>query len=165
MNKDNIFRVSVIALALSAGGFVGITSREGYTSNTIIPTVGDVPTNGFGTTRGVKMGDVTDPVTALKRAYADVQIYEGAIKNCVKVPLYQAEYDVYVDLAYNIGAGGFCGSTIVKRLNVENYAGACEAILMWNKAGGFDCSTPGNKRCAGLWTDRLRSHSKCVAAQ
>ena len=165
MNKQNIIRTSVLALALSAAGFVGITSREGYTSNTIIPTVGDVPTNGFGTTKGVKMGDVTDPVKALQRAYSDVQEYEGAVKSCVKVPLYQVEYDVYVDLAYNIGSAGFCGSTIVKRLNAEDYAGACEAVLMWRKAGGFDCSTPGNRRCAGLWTDRQRSHSKCMAAQ
>lgn len=164
MNKSDFLRVSVLALALSAAGFVGITTREGYTSHTIIPTVGDKPTNGFGTTGGVKMGDVTDPVSALKRAYSDVQEYEGALKKCVKSPLYQAEYDVYVDLSYNIGSAGFCGSTIVKRLNVGDYAGACEAILMWKKAGGFDCSTPGNRRCAGLWTDRQRSYSKCVAA-
>lgn len=163
MNKAS--RLAIGSLTLSALGFVGIVVREGYTDTVVIPTKGDVPTIGFGTTEGVKQGDRTTPVKAVARAMSDVQKYEGAIKQCVRVPLHQAEYDVYVDLAYNIGTGGFCGSTIVKRLNAENYAGACEAILMWNKAGGYDCSTPGNTRCAGLWTDRLRSHKNCAAAQ
>ena len=61
-------RRAIAGLALSAAAFVGIATREGYTDNTIIPTVGDVPTNGFGTTKGVKMGDVTNPVKALQRA-------------------------------------------------------------------------------------------------
>lgn len=166
MNKAAIFnRIAVGALSLSAIAFGGIAVREGYTSEAIIPTIGDVPTIGLGTTEGVRMGDRITPPQAIVRALQDIGKYEGAIKQCVHVPLHQAEYDVYVDLAYNIGSAGFCGSTIVKRLNAQNYAGACDAILMWNKAAGFDCSTPGNKRCAGLWTDRQRSHKNCMAAQ
>ena len=68
-------------------------------------------------------------------------------------------------MAYNIGTAGFCGSTIVKRLNAENYAGACDAILMWNRVARQDCSVPGNKICWGLWERRLAAHSKCKAAQ
>lgn len=162
MNKN---RIIVAVLSFSAAAFGGLALREGYTDNAIIPTIGDVPTIGLGTTAGVKMGDRITPPQAIARALKDIKGYEGAVKQCVHVPLSQAEYDVYVDLAYNIGNAGFCGSTIVKRLNAEDYAGACEAILMWRKAAGFDCSTPGNRRCAGLWKDRQRSHSKCVAAQ
>lgn len=172
MFSPNRPRIAIAALALSAAGFVGILQREGYTDTAIIPTVGDVPTVGFGTTGGVRMGDTTTPVKAATRALQDIGQYEGAIKQCVKVPLYQAEYDIYTDLAYNIGPFNFCtggkfGGTsgIVRRLNAGDYAGACNAILDWKKAGGFDCSTPGNKRCAGVWTDRLKSHSKCMAAQ
>ena len=131
----------------------------------MIPTKGDVPTIGFGTTGGVKAGDRTTPVKAAQRALLDVGTYEGAIKQCVHAPLTQAEYDVYVDLAYNIGSGAFCGSTIVKRLNVGDYRGACDGILMYRFAARYDCSTPGNRRCPGLWTDRQRSHSQCVATQ
>lgn len=159
-------RFAVAALALSAAGFVGILTREGYTDEAVIPVPGDVPTYGFGTTGGVKMGDKTTPVKAVQRALVDVAQYEGALKQCVKVPLSQEEYDVYVDLSYNIGPSAFCSSTIVKRLNAENYHGACEAILMWKYGPRkFDCSTPGNKVCAGLWKDRLRSHRKCMEAQ
>jgi lysozyme len=158
-------RIFVATLTLSAAAFVGILTREGYTSNTIIPTEGDVPTNGFGTTEGVKMGDVTNPVKAVNRALQDVTKYEGALKQCVKVPLHQAEYDAYVDLSYNIGSAAFCRSTVVRKLNAGDYAGACDAVLLFRFAAGFDCSTPGNKRCMGLWIDRQRTHAMCQAAQ
>lgn len=42
----------------------------------------------------------------------------------------------FVSLAYNIGTGAFCRSTVAKRFNAGDYAGACAAIEMWNKAGG-----------------------------
>lgn len=158
-------RLAVSGLALSAAAFVGILAREGYTSNAIIPTKGDVPTVGFGTTGGVRMGDTTTPVKAAQRALVDAQQFEGALKQCVEVPLYQAEYDLYVDLSYNIGSKAFCSSTIVRRLNAGSYRAACDGILLFKYAAGFDCSTPGNKRCAGLWADRLKKHAQCVEAQ
>jgi lysozyme len=158
-------RVAVAALSMSAAAFVGMAAREGYTDQAVIPTRGDVPTHGFGTTGGVRMGDRTNPVQALQRALSDVRKYEGALKRCVSVPLHQAEYDVYTSLSYNIGSAAFCSSSIVKRLDAGDYRGACEAILKFRYAAGYDCSTAGNKRCAGLWTDRLRAHAQCVAAQ
>jgi len=42
----------------------------------------------------------------------------------------------FVSLAYNIGTGAFCRSTVAKRFNAGDYAGSCAAIEMWNKAGG-----------------------------
>lgn len=158
-------RIAIAALTLSAAGFVGILTREGYTDRAVIPVPGDPPTNGFGTTEGVKMGDTTTPVKAVQRALSDSSKYEGALKRCVKAPLHQGEYDVYVDLSYNIGPGAFCNSTIVKRLNAGDYAGACEAILLFKYVRKFDCTTPGNKICAGVWKDRLRSYTACKAAQ
>ena len=143
MPLNNRQRASIAGLALSASAFVGIAMREGYTDNTIIPTKNDRPTNGFGMTQRpdgspVRLGDKTTPVQALQRSLAFIQKDEGKIKQCVKVPLYQAEYDLYVAFAYNVGVKGFCQSTIVKRLNAYDYAGACDAILMWKKAGGYD---------------------------
>ena len=158
-------RIAIAGLTLSAAAFVGILTREGYTDGVVIPTKGDVPTIGFGTTEGVKHGDRTTPVKAAQRALSDASKYEGALKRCVTAPLHQAEYDIYTDLSYNIGSGAFCSSTIVNRLNAGEYRQACDAILKFKYAAGFDCSTPGNKRCMGLWTDRLRVHAACVAAQ
>jgi len=160
-------RVVVAVLSLSAVGFVGILAREEYREQAYAdPTYGwKIPTVGFGTTEDVKRGDRLAVVPAIQRALVDAGTFEGALKRCVKVPLHQAEYDLYVDLSYNIGASGFCGSTIVRRLNAGDYGGTCDAILMWRKSNGQDCSAPGNRTCSGLWVDRLKTHAKCVGAQ
>ena len=166
-------RQLIAVLALSATGLIGIVAREGYSDKAYPDPVHGtaVPTIGFGTTEGVRMGDTTAPVPALQRALRDVQKYEGALKQCVTAPLHQHEYDAYVSLAYNIGGFNFCTggragqtSTLVQRLNAGDYAGACDAILGWKYAGGIDCSAPGNTRCAGLWKDRLRLHAQCMGA-
>ncbi|MFV0625209.1 lysozyme [Sphingomonas sp. ac-8] len=41
-----------------------------------------------------------------------------------------------ISLAYNIGTNGYCGSTVARRFNADDWSGACDAFLMWNKAGG-----------------------------
>lgn len=162
-------RAAIASLALSAAGLIGLAISEGYTDKAIIPTKGDVPTLGFGTTTRpdgspVRMGDTTNPVDALQRKARDLQKFEGALKSCVHVPLSQAEYDVYVDHSYNIGSAAFCSSTIVRRLNAGDYAGACDGILMWRRVKQQDCSVPGNRVCWGLWERRLAAHAKCKAA-
>lgn len=161
-------RSAIAALALSAASLVAILTHEGYRGEAYTPVPGDVPTVGYGTTGGVKPGDKTDPVRALNRAMADVTKFEGAIKQCVTVPLYQREYDAFVSLAYNIGPGkvgkdGFCinkqGRTAIipRRLAAGDYTGACEAILMYGNFKG--------KPLPGLTKRRLAEYKTCVGAE
>jgi lysozyme len=158
-------RAPIAVLALSALGLVSIASFEGYSEKAYPdPVLGtQVPTIGFGTTAGVKMGDTTTPVKALQRKLRDVQEMEGAVKQCVHVPLYQYEYDAYLSFSYNIGTGAFCGSTLVKRLNAGDYPGACREMLRWTRAGGRDCAAPENQRvCGGIVTRRKETVAQCL---
>jgi Phage-related lysozyme (muraminidase) len=41
-----------------------------------------------------------------------------------------------VSLAYNIGEGNYCKSTVARRFNAGDWAGACAAFEMWTKAKG-----------------------------
>lgn len=125
-------RMMIGTLALSAAGLVGLVQYEGYRDRAYLDTVG-VPTIGVGTTEGVKLGDKITVDRALARALTDIGKFEGALKQCVKVPLHQHEYDVYVTFSYNIGAPAFCRSTLVKKLNAADYVGACNEILRWVK--------------------------------
>lgn len=150
-------RIQVGALVLSAAAFVGILTHEGYRGTAYIPVPGDVPTIGFGATQGVKPGDTTTPVKAINRALVDVARFEAAIKLCVKVPLNQHEYDAFLSLSYNIGAGAFCNSNLVKKLNALDYAGACREILRWDKFGG--------KPLPGLTKRREAEFKTCMGQQ
>ncbi|KGF30479.1 lysozyme [Oligella urethralis] len=147
-------RSTIATLAASASVLVGIAGYEGYRDRAYTPVKGDVPTIGFGTTSGVKLGDRIEPVTALKRLHSDMQKFEGAIKQCVKVPLYQHEYDAYLSLSYNIGSNAFCGSTLVKKLNAGDYQGACEQILRWDKFQG--------RTLRGLTIRRRAEYQQCL---
>ncbi len=129
-------RIVIGALTLSASALVGIAVHEGYRGEAYTPVKGDVPTIGYGTTDGVKPGDTIEPVQALVRKLQDVQRFEGALRQCVRVPLHQYEYDAFLSLAYNIGPGAFCSSTLVRRLNASDYAGACAEILRWDRFRG-----------------------------
>lgn len=152
-----IERRTLAGLALSASALVGILMHEGYSDKAYTPVKGDVPTIGFGTTGGVKMGDTIKPPQAVARALVDVQKFEGALKQCVKVPLHQYEYDAYVSLSYNIGSAAFCGSTLVKKLNAGDFDGACQQILRWDKFNG--------KPLAGLTKRRQAEYQQCKGAK
>ena len=128
-------RIAAYSIAISAACLVGIATHEGYRSEAYKDAVG-IPTLGFGETAGVKMGDKTTPERALVQLLESTEKHADAIRQCIHVPLYQHEFDAYISLAYNIGTGAFCRSTLVKKLNAKDYAGACEEIRRWNKAGG-----------------------------
>jgi lysozyme len=164
-------RILVSALVLSFAGFVGIAQQEGYEEKASIPTKNDRPTNGFGSTfnsdgSAVKLGEKTDPVRALVTAHAHIAKEEAKFKESLPgVSLTQGEYDIYLDWTYQFGNGAWIKSSMRKRLLEGNYIAACNALLLYKYSGGYDCSTPGNKRCAGVWSRQQERKKKCLAQQ
>lgn len=169
-------RIAIASLALSATGLVYIAQREGYSEQAYPDPVhgARVATVGFGSTTGVKMGDTLSPVRALIRMQADASDTELALKRCMPVPLHQREWDAFVGLAYNVGVTPVCKSndrtgpsTIVRHLQAGDYAQACNAILLYDRAGPVNkpqdrCSHPDNRTCRGVWADRQRLTTMCL---
>lgn len=129
-------RIAIAALGVSAAALVGIAQHEGYRGEAYIPVAGDRATIGFGQANGVQPGDKTDPVRALIRLSRDAEIHARAVRECAPVPMHQWEFDSAVMLTYNIGPTAFCRSTAAKRFGALDYAGACDAYLMWDKFKG-----------------------------
>lgn len=164
-------RIAIATLALSAAGFIGLVSQEGYTPTAILPVPGDPPTNGFGSTTGddgqaLRLGDKTDPVRAVKRAGRDISAKESILKGCIHADLYQYEYDAFVDLAYNVGPAAVCRSSIPKKLEAGSYEAACRTILDFKKVQGRDCSLPINHSfCGGVWDRRQQMTHLCLTGE
>jgi len=76
----------------------------------------------------------------------DLERFEAGIERLVTVPLTQNQFDALVSFSFNVGLGNFGTSTLLKRLNAKDYAGAADQFLRWNRAGG--------KEMAGLTTRR-----------
>ena len=166
-----IQRKTIAGLALSATALIGIVLSEDYTDRAVIPTKNDRPTLGYGSTfhedgRPVKMGDTTTPVRALITAQAHIGKEEKQFRESLPgVELHQGEYDIYMNWTYQYGSGAWTRSSMRRNLLQGNYLGACNALLAYRFSGGYDCSTPGNRRCAGVWTRQLERHKQCLALQ
>ena len=153
-------RIVVGALSVSAALVIGhLWPQEGWTESAVIPVKGDVPTVGPGLTKRddgspVRMGDTIKPLEGARRSLAHIQKDESRIKQCVTAPLHQYEYDAAVSLSYNIGVDAFCKSTVVRRFNAGDYAGACDAFLMWDKFQG--------RTLRGLTIRRAHERALCL---
>lgn len=169
-----IKRTHIAALSLSAVALVGILSSEGFDEEAHVPTENDRCTNGFGGTFNddgspVKCGDKIKPVPALQRSMGHINKDETKLKRCVTGPMYQAEFDILSDFAYQYGVVATCNSSMVRFVNEGKYVEACSAYTKYRFSGGYDCSTlvngKPNKRCWGVWTRNLERRDKCLEAQ
>jgi len=171
---SNAVRNAIGALAISGAGLVGIVLREGYTATAVQPLPGDKWTVGIGSTGpDIGPGTVITPPAAFARALRDVQIVEGGLKRCISAPLTQSEYDAITALAYSVGAGAVCASSIPRKLSAGDYDAACSTILDFDKFR--DCTRPkvrdartGAMVCPlvpvrGLTLARQREHVLCMS--
>lgn len=164
-------RVSVGLLTVSLAGFGAWKASEGFTDTAVIPTKGDVPTIGHGSTRyedgkPVKMGDtITRPRAELLARNLMTQDERQFAASLPGVKLHQVEFDLYMDFTGQYGIGNWRSSSMRRDLIAGDYAQACTDLLKYRYAAGFDCSTPGNKRCSGVWSRQLERNAKCKAAQ
>lgn len=113
-----------------------ICSFEGFQSKAYICPAG-VLTIGYGHTGpDVKKGMVITQQQGKELLAKDLARFENAVNSTVKVPINQNQFDAMVSLAFNIGANAFAGSTLAKKINAKDYAGAAEQFPRWNKGGG-----------------------------
>ena len=121
-------------------GVALIKAHEGLRLTAYTDPVG-VWTIGYGHTtaagppkveRGMKITDAG--ADAILRQ--DLAKFEGYVSSAVKVPLNQNEFDALVSFTFNLGPGNLRSSTLLKKLNAGDRAGAADEFLKWTKAGG-----------------------------
>ncbi len=112
-----------------------------------------VATWGYGHTKGVTMADVKRrATTTVAQAEAwfleDIGIAERAVRSGLKGFTSENELGAMVSLAFNIGNAGFLASTVLRKHNAGDRAGAAEAFKMWVK--GTDPKTGQKITLGGL---------------
>ena len=98
---------------------------------------GNVWTNGYGHTKGVTK--TTKPITPTDGEALlaeDLVEFEDAVTDALVVPVTQGQFDALVAFSFNVGAGAFRKSTLLKKLNAGDAVGAAAEFLRWNKAKG-----------------------------
>ena len=66
----------------------------------------------------------------------DLNDFSAKVQGLIKVKVNVNQYGALVSFAYNVGTGNLASSTLLKKLNAGDYAGASVEFLKWDKAGG-----------------------------
>lgn len=119
-------------------GIAAIKAHEGLRLQAYPdPGSGGEPwTIGWGHTGGVKRGDVITIEQAEKFLAEDIAEAQDGIRELVKVPLTDGQLWALTSFVFNLGAGALRKSTLLKRLNAGDYAGAAEQFGLWVNAAG-----------------------------
>lgn len=155
-----------------------------------VPTIGHGATHYEDGTR-VTMSD--PPITRARARELAANLLDQQYAQCVRDSLGdtlvhpEGEFATAVDFAGQYGCGAWRASSMRRDLVAGEYARACRGFLaykfmtspkplqgfaphQWARDGRptrwrFDCSTPGNRVCLGVWTRQLARHADCMAVQ
>lgn len=84
----------------------------------------------------IKSGESFEEITmaqAMQLLRSDMSLAEAGVNKSVKVPLTQSMFDALCSFAFNVGTGALASSSLLKKLNVQDYAGAADGLLAWCK--------------------------------
>ena len=116
---------------------------EGFRSKPYLCPAG-IPTIGYGSTyyRDGRKVALTDPPMSepearellnleLSHTYA-----AGVARLCPVLLQHEKRFNAITDFCYNLGVGRLQTSTLRRKINAQDWEGAIEQLLLWNKAGG-----------------------------
>ncbi len=147
---------TVVGVIAAAVLYQTIPRDEGTKYVGYLDLVG-IPTKCTGDTHGVIVGHRYSDEECRNSLDRQLVIHAKPVMNCT--PGLAGEGHDYqraaaVSLAYNIGPGNYCHSTVNRLFNTHNYVAACNGFLVWNRAGG--------RVIAGLTARRQRERLLCL---
>lgn len=133
--EDAVGNVTGEQMHMSWDGLQRLADTEGFSA---IPYA-DFKGKSIGYGHLIKPGESLSYVTrddAMVLLSGDVADAERAVRTGVAVPINQNQFDALTSFAYNVGAGAFRKSTLLRKLNAGDYQGAAAEFPRWNLAGG-----------------------------
>lgn len=144
-------------LAASAAALPGIVKWEGWVTKAAPDPVGII-TACSGVTKGVVANRVYSDAECRDLLAREVVEHGLAIEPCLPAELPLQTRAAFISLAYNIGPGAFCQSTLSRKARAGDLAGACNELPRWVTA-----QTPrGRKTLPGLVKRREQERQLCL---
>jgi lysozyme len=128
-----------------------------------------LPTACDGVTEGVVLGKVYSEGECIRMSLLAKIKHAAPLADCIEHEMPEAFLATMADASYNLGVGTFLDSSMCKQMKAGNYAAACDAILLYNKArktpGGplLDCNIRANN-CYGVIVRRKEQRAQCLKA-
>jgi len=67
--------------------------------------------------------------------YGDLLKHAQAL-DCIKQPMTDGQKAAFLSFAFNVGDKALCDSTLARKANAGDMAGACAELSRWTRAGG-----------------------------
>ena len=116
---------------------------EGFSAKPYLCPAG-IPTIGYGSTyysdgRKVTLKDA--PITEVEAHTLLMQelhhtYLPGVLRLCPGLATDERKVNAIVDFAYNLGIGRLQTSTLRRKINAKDWAGAKEQLMLWTRGGG-----------------------------
>jgi len=123
------------AMNISDKGIEHLKRWEGLRL-TAYKDIAGICTIGYGHTGTAYEGRTITEGEAEQLLRGDLDWAEKAVNDDVLVPLSQNQFDALVSFVYNVGAGAFRRSTLLRRLNEGDYDEVPPQLMRWTRAGG-----------------------------
>lgn len=150
-----------VDVSIAADGSATVRHVSGPQYLRVYLDLAGVPTACDGLTRNIRMGQTfTEAQCAVMLEAALVEHAEGVMRCTSGLRRDGRDYQraAAVSLAYNIGVGGYCGSTARRQFDAGNLRAACDAFLRWNKGRVRGVLQP----VRGLTLRRQRERALCL---
>lgn len=149
-------RAGLVAIVGAAAAATLITFTPAF-EGTKLKTyrdIGGVLTYCTGATENAQWGKTYTPEQCLEQLDRDLARHAEGISRCLPWgKLTDGQKVAFGDAAYNIGVGAFCGSSMARKANAGDMAGACAALSLWDRVGG--------RPVAGLTRRRAAERAIC----
>ena len=175
-NSDNVTTIDKSSASLSQKGLARLKAHEGKvvdpndeSKHVIYKDQAGLDTIGYGhlitasekSSGRFSSGSITE-AEAEALLSKDVTKCENTVKNSVTSDLTQDQFDSLVSFCFNVGEGAFKKSTLLRKLNSGDYAGATSEFGRWNKI--TDPKTGNKIESTGL-TKRRRYEARVFAGK
>lgn len=106
-----------------------------------------------GDTKFAVLGRAYTPEECNQILQSDLIDHADGVNACITAPLTPYQRAAAISFAFNVGTAKFCASTMARKFNDRDYAGACAEFSRWTYAGG--------KQFPGLVSRRATERKMC----
>lgn len=116
---------------------IGIVARwEGTIPKTYRDPVGILTACTGHTGPELRMGQTFTAAECDEMLANDLVSQARGVQDCISEPMSDNEIAAYTSFAFNVGTDAFCRSTLARKLNAGDHAGACAELSRWTMARG-----------------------------
>ena len=146
--------LAAIVGATVAGALLILVPHNEATATKTYRDLGGVLTYCTGATENAQWGKTYTVAECRAQLDRDLARHAEGVVACVHVLMPDGVAVAFVDTAFNIGVGAFCGSSMARKANAGDMRGACDSLLLWDRVGG--------RQVRGLTVRRQAARQICL---